>query len=73
MGLDVEGEAEPLTAVRAASLSSSGALTTKISRGKPPNDAQLDILVSHYEGQQLLGLAPVPASLRPTGELDALL
>lgn len=67
MGLDVENEVPPLTAARAASLTLSGALTARISRGKPMNNAQLDVLVSHWEGQQLLGLVPVPPSLRPQG------
>ena len=31
------------------------------------NNAQLDVLVSHWEGQQLMGLTPVPSSLRPQG------
>ena len=65
MGLDVESERDPLTAARAATLTNLGILTTKISRGKPPTDAQLDILITHYEDQQLLGLTPVPSSLRP--------
>ena len=67
MGLDVESEKEPLTATRAATLTNLGILTTKISRGKPPNDAQLDELISHYETQQLLGLTSVPSSQRPQG------
>jgi hypothetical protein len=34
----------------------------RIGEGKPLNDAQLDVLVSHWENQQLLGLAPVSSS-----------
>lgn len=34
----------------------------RIGKGKPLNDAQLDVLVSHWENQQLLGLAPVSSS-----------
>jgi hypothetical protein len=71
MGLDVENEIPPLTAARAASLTLTGALTARISRGKPMNNAQLDVLVSHWEGQQMLGLVPVPPSLRQGGDLES--
>jgi hypothetical protein len=71
MGLDVENEAIPLTAARAASLTLTGALTARISRGKPMNNAQLDVLVSHWEGQQMLGLVPVPHSLRQGGDFES--
>ena len=62
MGRDVEGEIPAFTAVYAASLSFTGDLTVRIGKGKPLNDAQLDVLVSHWESQQLLGLAPVSSS-----------
>ena len=68
MGLDVESERDPLTAARAATLANLGILTTKISIGKPLTDSQLDILISHYEDQQLLGLTPVPSSSRPRSQ-----
>lgn len=62
MGRDVEDEIPAFTAVYAASLSFTGDLTVRIGKGKPLNDAQLDVLVSHWESQQLLGLAPVSSS-----------
>ena len=64
MGIDLDEDSPEFTAKSAATLALSGQLTAKISKGKPVNNAQLDQLVSHWEGQQLLGLTQVPSSLR---------
>jgi hypothetical protein len=41
--------------IQAAVLAQNGNLLVKIRRGKLLNDSQLDLMVNHYEGQQLLG------------------
>jgi len=60
MGLDVEEDENSLDAEKAAVLAQNGNLLVKIRRGKLLNDSQLDLMVNHYEGQQLLGKVALP-------------
>ena len=68
MGIDLDEDSPEFTAKAAATLALAGQLIAKISKGKPVNNAQLDQLVSHWEGQQLLGLTTVPSSVRASKE-----